>query len=166
MHETRWGPCPFGVPLWVLWYRITKCRCKERKALITVEILAGGNETGYKEKKNTKTSKENSSTIDDKCVAIISAVEAERVMPSASSVRLPANTYLCCVSGACPAGLVWFLLICAVYRLQPVLLEGISPPHWVIIQILCGSTKIKMNTGLKQIQGPEKMRVAWRDNLI
>jgi len=42
-----------------------------------------------------KTSKEHGSTIDDKCVAIISAVETERVMFSTSSVRLPATPTLC-----------------------------------------------------------------------
>jgi len=87
--------CPFGVPFRVQWCRITDWRSKECKALITVEILAGGNETGYKEKRNMKTSKEHSSTIDDKCVATISAVEAERVMLSTSSVRLPATPTLC-----------------------------------------------------------------------
>jgi hypothetical protein len=64
-------------------------------------MLGGGNETGYKEKKNTKTSKENSSTIDDKCVTIISAGEAERIMPSTSSVRPPATPTFCFRSVPC-----------------------------------------------------------------
>lgn len=69
-------------------------------------MLAGENETGYKEKKNMKTSKVNSSTIDDKCAVIFSAVEAERVMPSTSSVRLPAAPTLCFRSLPCWFGLI------------------------------------------------------------
>jgi hypothetical protein len=69
-------------------------------------MLGGGNETEYKEKKNTRTSKENSSTIDDKCVTIISAVDAERVMHTTSSVRLPATPTLCFRSLPSCSGLV------------------------------------------------------------